>query len=351
MSTITMPAHGLAGGKASCTNEMSSWDQADARQEPTASKPSPEAIGQHLMPTTPTTSEEDASGQILRNQTAKKSTCEIAGNKVQLQKHGIDRETVGASGDGEDSVAASTDAGTDPKSTKRTARGNPKKIFTTGEPSDYDSQDNFEIDGQVKEEEDVAYTVEGQKVFQQRAGRRIRHLGLCYRSVEYRMRSIESELEKLGGDDSKSKPKDDTEQVSATPSKVIPGIRRLTWAESKPSLKPQELSKFGTPEASHRFTWQRRKVRLNLQKKKANLLLRKPPATSMMELLEQQVDTSTMSWKSSLKTPEYTGGAGSRNILMMKLSIKLPAEMPEHIRRVTWLPHRVRRPPSSVRKE
>ena len=151
---------------------------------------------------------------------------------------------------------------------KKNGPGKADKIPTTGEPSHIENEeDSDEMEDKIKEEDDQAYTVEGQKLFQQRAGRRITHFGQYFRTVEYRFRYLESELKKLRGDDSKSKAKDDTEQISTTPTKVISGIRRLNWAEFKPSLKPQETPELGSAETSHRFTWEGLKVRPNLQEK------------------------------------------------------------------------------------
>ena len=269
MSSVPTPAHGLSESKAKDKNEMSSSDQTGAPQESTTSKPSPKAIDQHSKPTTSTTSEEDASGQIPTKQAAANPTCKGIDNTVQTQKDGPDSETVGGSGDAEDSAAAVTDPRTDPESKKKTGRQKADNTSTTGELSDNDSQDESKMVDQFKEEEYLVYTAEGQKLFQERAGRRIGHFGQYFRSVEHRMRFIEWELQKLRGDDSNSKPKNNTEQaehVSAIPSRVIPSIRRLTWAEFKPSLKPQEVPDIGTSEAS-RFTWEGLKVRPNLPKK------------------------------------------------------------------------------------
>ena len=76
------------------------------------------------------------------------------------------------------------------------------------------------------------------------------------------MNFFEKELKKLKGDGTKAKAKPPVvvKKTSPTVSKIVPGIRRMNWADFKPSGRSQEAQ-----ELSQRFTWDRLKVRPNLQ--------------------------------------------------------------------------------------
>ena len=269
MSTTPTPTQWLAEAEPDHTTEIPSPDRADAQEEAIITKQPPEPTDQHLKATTPATSDEDASGSIPTEQaaeTAGKVASEDENNTVETKTEGGGGGTIGANDDAEDATAESTTSERSPKSTKKIRRRKKDEISGKKEFSEDDSQDDDIIDKENEEEENLAYTSEGQQLYKARAGKRIRQFGQYFRNLEYRMRFFEAELRRLRGDDSKPKPKDDPESLSAERVKFIPAIRRLTWAEYKPSSKSQERPEVDVPKASSLSTWEGLKIRSNPQK-------------------------------------------------------------------------------------
>lgn len=266
----------------SATEEISCTELADAPDPPPTSQPSPEPIGDDSKVAISTKSEEDASDKTPTELVAGKASSENVISTSQT-KEGFETPS--------DNGKSYTSNFTEKDAIKTTKLGSGKDTKTVNgiDWSDEDSEDeNYRehennIEEQIDEEEDLANTAEGQKIFRERADTRIQHFQQYFKSLEYRMVYFETELKKLSrvdlgsepkdddleselkDEDLESEPKDGTEKISAIMPKAIPSIRRMTWAEFKPSLSPQEASEL---DGRQRFTWERRKRGPNLQKEK-----------------------------------------------------------------------------------
>lgn len=262
--TITKPSREQAGGKPDHHTEMLPSDQTGAQKEATITGSPQETVDDQLKSSTPTTSDEDASGSIPAEQTAKEAVDPNSNSTLQTTKDLAGCGTVDGGGDTEDPTADSTDEKVDSEPTQKTKRGNSDKDSSRGELSDNDSQDSDDVEHEISEEEYLVHTAEGQRLCKQVAPKRIKQLGQYFRTVEYRMTFLEKELKKLRGDNLESKPKGDKDEMPEPP-KVVPSIRRMNWADYK--AHPQDASELGIPEVSQRSTWEGLKVRLNVQKK------------------------------------------------------------------------------------
>lgn len=269
MPTMPMLAPKLAEDKPDRTTEMPPSDQADtqefAQESATIKKPGLEPIHDHLKNSTLTTSEEDASDGIPTKRPTKIAASENLDSTSKATKDLADCGMVEGSGDTEGSTAGSTDARMDPKPSEKVKSGKGNKISGSGEFSDDDSQDDDDINAAISEEDDLAYTAEGQKLYKQRATKRIKLFGQYLWNVEYRMGFLESELKNLKGDKLETQQKDNAEKVSAATSEVIPSIRRLNWADYKGDS--QDAPELGTSAISQRFTSEGIKGRQSLQEK------------------------------------------------------------------------------------
>ena len=267
MSTMPTPApEQLAEGKPDDSNEISSSIQNDTQKEAVTKEPSLDPTDEHLKPTTPTTTDEDASGVTpAAEQAQEKTTNEKSDSMSHTTENLADSGTIEGSDNTQNPTAGSTVAKVDPKQNDRAQRRKDNKASGKEEFSDDDSQDGDAIQTAISEEDQLVHTAEGQAIYKKRAPKRIKQFEQYFWTVEYRLGFFEKELKKLKGDDIKSSLKDDAEKTNAASPEIIPGIRRLTWADFKPSRSPQETSEFGIPKAAQRFTWEGLKVRPNLQ--------------------------------------------------------------------------------------
>lgn len=264
MSTLTPE---LVEGKPTFTTEPPSPQQVDDQKIATIINPTAEAIDDQLKPSTPTTSDENTSGDAPAEQTAEDAATEMVDTSLQTKKDLAGCGTVEGSGDTEDHTVSSTDAKEDPKSTKKIKLGNGDEEIPSGELSDGDSQDSDALEDAISEEEHLAYTAKGSELYKKRAPKRIKQFEQYFWNVEYRIGFMEDELKKLRGSDLSSKLKDESEETSAEPPKVIPSIRRLTWADYRPSLNPNKASEPNNFGITPRIVLQGVNNRASVQKK------------------------------------------------------------------------------------
>lgn len=276
LTSASEPAH----GKPSHTTELPPPDHADTRKGATRIKLSPEPNLDQVKPSTPTTSEEDASGGIAAKKTTRNAASE------HLDSTSLTTKELGSVGTVEGDIEGSTNENVDQTHNEKTKQGEDEKEPNRGAIGDGntqdendkisrkdenrgdDTKDEDDIDDEISREEDLAYSAKGQELRKKRAPKHVEQFGQDFRTVEDRMTFLEEELKKLRGDDLGSKLKDDTEEKSEKPTelpRVIPSIRRLKWVDYRPSLNVQEASEPRTPQASQRSTWAGLKVRLNLQ--------------------------------------------------------------------------------------
>ena len=288
MATIPTSALELAEGKPNHMIEKVSSDQANAQKEAQTIKSFPEHDHDKLKSSAPTTSNEDASGSIPAEQAAKDATIENLDSTLPTMKEVGDCGSVEGSDDNENPTAGSTDAKVDQEPTEKIKQEEGEKIARSEEIGDEntrdegdkvsskekirgeESQDEDGIDYEISEGNDIAYSEEAQEFYKRRAPNRIKQFTQYFRTVDYRMKHLERELEKLRGDDSKHKPKDATEETISKPPeppKVIQGIRRLNWSDYRLSSNPQEATRLDNPGVSQKFSWEGLKVRPDMHQK------------------------------------------------------------------------------------
>ena len=241
------PPPELSEGQPTSKIEMPPPEQIDARREATATSPSLESKN------TPTASEEGAPAETTTGQIPNSATSEKI-DGAQITDGAVGGETVEENDNTGDHSASSADAKADAKSTKKARHKAGDKLPSGLELSDEDSQDEDDTEDEIPQEENVASAVEGQK---RRAPKRIRQFQRYFDTVEYRINYVEDELKKLKGHESKPKSKDDAKEndkeISMKSPEFIPSIRRLNWAEFKPSSTSDEASDYDTPEANPRL--------------------------------------------------------------------------------------------------
>ena len=241
------PPPELSEGQPTSKIEMPPPEQIDARKDATATSPSLESKN------TPTASEEGAPAESAAAQMPNSATSEKI-DGAQITDGAVGGETVEGHDNAGDHSASSADAKADAKSTKKARHKAGDKLPGGGELSYEDSRDEDDTEDEFPEEENVASAVEGQK---KRAPKRIREFQRYFNTVEYRINYVEDELKKLKGYESKPQSKDDAkENDKETPMKspeFIPSIRRLNWAEFKPSSTSDDASDYGPPEANPRL--------------------------------------------------------------------------------------------------
>ena len=212
---------------------------------------------------TPTASEEGAPPEIDAGQVSNSAKSEKI-DGAHITDGAVGGETVEGNDHAGDPSASSVDAKADAKSTKKARRKAGDKLPSGGELSDEDSRYEDDTEDEIPEEENVASAVEGQK---KRAPERIRQFQRYFETVEYRMNYVENELKKLKGDESKPQSKEDAkEDDKETPKKspeFTPTIRRLDWAEFKPSSTSDEASEYGPPEANPRLMLEEPKAKVS----------------------------------------------------------------------------------------
>ncbi|KAL9064055.1 MAG: hypothetical protein Q9161_009112 [Pseudevernia consocians] len=288
MATIPTSALELAEGKPNHMIEKVHSDQTNAQKEAQIIKSSPEHVHDKLKSSAPTTSDEDASGSIPAEQTAKDATIEKLDSTLPTMKEVEGCGSVEGSDDNENPTAGSTEAKVDQEPTEKIKQEEGEKIARSEEIGDEntrdeddkisskekirgdESQDEDGIDYEISEGNDIAYSEEAQEFCKRRAPNRIKQFTQYFRIVDYRMEHLERELEKLRGDDSKHKPKDATEEMISKPPeppKVIQGIRRLNWSDYRLSSNPQEATRLDNPGVSQKFSWEGLKVRPDMHQK------------------------------------------------------------------------------------
>lgn len=247
MSTISTSVSELGEGKPSLTTVMPPPDQSDTQEEAAIEKPLQKVPDDQLKTPTPATSEEDASGGRSANHTEKHGVGEDVDSKPTTTKEG--GGIVERGSETEVLTAGAEDVKVELSPLDKVKGRKGKNISSREQFSEDDSQDSSEINDDILEEDDLAYTAEGQELYQQRAPKRIKQFGQCFWNVEYRMTFLEDDLKKLRGIGSKTEPKNDAKDVTKDesakpqdPQKAILSIRRLTWADFKPSVNPKEAS-------------------------------------------------------------------------------------------------------------
>ena len=273
MSLFPSPTAELTEGKANLTAEITATEEAGARKERSLPQPALEASLNHLKPTPSTTSEEDASDKKPADQTAAIAATEALEKISKSGKVEAGSDAIAGRGVVDTTTANRTDAQLDSKSKEKAESEEQDQVFCGEENSNEDSQDTNNSGEQSDESDSVVYTAERQYHDRRRAKSRVKHFGPYLRSVEHRMKLFEEELEKLKGDNTiaKAKPQLLVEKSSSlvseiikttspAVSEIIPSIRRMNWADFKPSERSQD-----SQELSQRFTWDRLKIRANLQ--------------------------------------------------------------------------------------
>ena len=272
MPAVPSPAPELAEGETNITAEIFTTEQAETGKEPSVSQPSLETSLDYLKPTTSGTSEEDTSGKESTDQTAETAATETLEENSQSEKIEAGSEAVPGGGGVDDSTANHFDVKLDSKSEEKAESERQDNVCPGENFSEKDSPDTDDSGDESDEEDSVVYTAERQNHYRKRAKKCIKDFDPYFRSVEYRMNFFEQELKKLRGDDSKAKAKPQVivDTTGAASSEIVQSIRRMTWADFKPSERPQEAREF-----SQRFTWDRLKVRPNpqeeLESKSTNL--------------------------------------------------------------------------------
>ena len=273
MSALASSTAEFAEGKTNLTPEITATDEGEASKERSTSQPSLEPSRNHFKPTTSKTSEEDASGRKPADQTTAVTATETPERSSQREKIEAGSDAVAGRSGVDDSAANHTDAQLDSKLEEKADGERQEKVSRGEESSDEDSQDNKDSGDESDGEARIVYTAEVQDHHRKSARKRIKDLDTYFKSVEYRMNFFEQELKKLRGDDTQAKAKPQLvventspialEVIEKTPpavSEIIPSIRRMNWADFKPSelsQDPQDLSQ--------RFASDRLKVRANLQ--------------------------------------------------------------------------------------
>lgn len=218
-------------------------EQIDARREATATSPSLESKN------TPTASEEGPPAEIAAGQMPNSATSEKI-DSAQITDGAVGSETLERNEHIGDHSASSADAKADAKPIRKDRHKAGDKLPSGSELSDEDSWDEDDTEDEIPEEENVASAVEEQK---KRAPKRIRHFQRYFNTVEYQIKlveyqtklveyqtkPVEDELKKLKGYESKPQSKDEAqekdEKTQIKSPEFIPSIRRLGWAEFKPS--------------------------------------------------------------------------------------------------------------------
>ena len=284
MSSFPSPTAESAKGYANLTAKTSPTGEDGASKERSMPQPSLKPGLNHLKPTTSTTSEEDPSDKKSANQTTVKAATEILEKSSQSEKIEAGSDVVAGSVGAEGSAANPSDTKLDLRSEEDAESEQQDEVSREEKFNDEDSQDTHDIKNEIDREEGLTYTAEGQELYKRRAEKRIAQFEPYFRSVEYRMNFLEKALKELRGDDQKAEAKPQivvektpqaisepiektppavSEPIEKTPptvSEIILSIRRMNWAE----FKPYERSK-DSQEPSQRFTFDRLKVRPNLQ--------------------------------------------------------------------------------------
>lgn len=341
MSSLPSPITKSAEGKANLTAEITPTEEDGARKERSMPQPILEPSLHHLKPTTFTTSEEDASGADSTNQTAAKAATETLEKSSQSEKIEAGSNAIVGSGGMDTTTANQTDAQLDSDSKEKAKSEKQDQVSCGEENSNEDSQDTDDSGEESDESDSVVYTAERRNHDRRRAKSRVKHFGPYFRSVEHRMRLFEEELEKLKGDNTMAKaepqllvkksPSLVSEPIEKTPaavSKIIPSIRRMKWADFKPSERSKDSQKL-----SQRYTWDRLKIRPNLQeemeskptKESGNQqdgtpgtmikdrhhvleVLVEDPGASKRRRVRKQIDDGTIAKGSSQKAKTYQKG-------------------------------------------
>ena len=260
MSSIPSPTVELAEGRANLAAEITPTEEDGARKERSMPQPSLEPGLNHLKPTTFTTSEEDASDKKSADQTAAKAATETLEKTSQGEKIEPGSDAVAGSGGVDATTANHTDVQMDSKLEEKADSERQHKVSRGEEFSD-EGQDTENSGDESDGDARVVYTAEVQDNHRKRARKRIKKFDTYFRSVEYRMNYFEQELKKLRGDSTKARSKSsDAHKKGVASSEIVPSIRRVTWAEFKPSGPTKEAQEY-----SQRFTWDRLKVRPNLR--------------------------------------------------------------------------------------
>ena len=273
MSSFPSPTAELADGYANLTAEITPTEEYGASKERSMPQPSLKPGLNHLKPTTFTISEEDPSNKKPTDQTAAEAATETLEKSSQSEKIEAGSDAIAWSGGICTTTANHTDAQLDSKSKEKAESEEQDQVSCGEENCNEDNHDTDDSGEEYDESDSVVYTAERQNHDRRRAKSRFKHFGPYFRSVEHRMKLFEKELEKLKGENTiaKAEPQLLVEKYSSlvseiikttspAVSEIIPSIRRMNWADFKPSERSQD-----SQELSQRFTWDRLKARANLQ--------------------------------------------------------------------------------------
>lgn len=171
-------------------------------------------------------------------QKANKSADKNTDDAIQARKLSACPNNLKVNGESGDAMEDTLQATADLKSTHK-SRGEDGGSESSKEDSiSYDSQDEIEVENAIKVKTCLAQTAaaEGQKLYKLRVPK----------DMVQNLAALGNGLEKLHGNEGKSKSEECAEETSAKPSetpgspKVIPGIARLTWTDYRPFPRFQE---------------------------------------------------------------------------------------------------------------
>ena len=271
MSEVPSPTAELADIGTNLAAETSGTEEADARKERSISQPSLEPSISRLKPTTSIISDKDESGKKPTDQTAETAATETLEKNSQNEKIEATSNAAAKNDAVDDSTAQESDVQLDLKSEEQAEHEEQHEVSYEEEFRNEDSHDTDDSAEETDELASVVTTAEKQNHHRKRAKKRFNPYFTYFRSVEYRMDIFEQELKELKKPYSreeelkklqlletkaKAKPQLVIEKPSPAVSEVVPSIRRMNWAEFKPSRLSQE---------ARRFTRDELRIRPNLQ--------------------------------------------------------------------------------------
>ena len=246
MSAMPSPTAELADIKTNLAAEISDTEEADARKERSISQPSLEPGISRLKPTTSIISDKDASGKKPADQTAETAATETLEKNSEIEKIEATSDAAAKSSAADDSTAKESDVQLDLKSEEQAEHEGHDKVsceeFRTEDSHDTDDSTE-ESDSRIKRF-DPYFTyfrsVEYRMDFFEQELKELKELKKPY-TLEEELKNIE-ELKKLQWEDTKAKAKPQlvVEAPSPVVSEVVPSIRRMNWADFKPSRRSQE---------------------------------------------------------------------------------------------------------------